>query len=108
MAISRNILFYQGANSVMQSLVSNSDGNPVDLTEFEISGKIKKHHGSANIISFSCTGYANGIILCTLDSQTTANMDAGRYVYNVDITENSTNNTIRVQHGLLVLKPSVQ
>ena len=107
MAISRNILLYQGANGVIQSAVSDANNAGVDLTNYNISAKAKKHHDSANSIIMTCNGYSNGIIVCTINSETTSSMDAGRYVYDIDITDTLTNNTIRIQHGLLVLKPNV-
>lgn len=107
MAISRNILLYQGANAVVQTEVFDANNVAVDLTVYTVTGKAKKHWGSANTTTFTCSGYANGLIQCSLDANTMTNLDAGRYVYDIDITQNSTNTTIRIQHGLMTVKPNV-
>ena len=107
MAISRNILLYQGANATVQTEVFDANNVAVDLTSYTVTGKAKKHWGSANVYTFTCTGSANGLISCTLDANTMGSLDAGRYVYDIDITQNSTNTTIRIQHGLMTVKPNV-
>ena len=107
MAISRNVLFYQGSNGVIRTSLTDASENAVDLSFFTITAKAKKHHGSQNTYVFFTEGYSNGIISCSLTAEETANMDAGRYVYDIEVTENSSNAITRIQHGLLIIKPNV-
>jgi len=52
-------------------------------------------------------GGANGTVLLTMSSNTTANIAAGRYVYDVEITGGEANTVTRVVEGIVTVTPNV-
>ena len=71
-------------------------------------GQIRKYYYSANAAAtFDTTIYAaNNTINLHLNSDVTANIAPGRYVYDT-VLKNASNNTIRVLEGIVEVSPSV-
>lgn len=106
MAIVLNVSFDQGANSQFNINVANN-GVSVDLTGYSANAHFKKHANAyANTVQvMTTTGYANGLLNISMTASETSNVNWGRYYYTVEITQNSSNTTTRIQEGILTIRP---
>lgn len=108
MAIKANLIIDQGTSFVSTLTLTNSDDVPLNLNLYTFSGQIRKHYTSSNSTSFTITGDGNtGILTLSLSANSTANLVAGRYVYDVEISEISSNNITRVVEGIVTVTPNV-
>jgi len=103
----RNITIEKSANLQIDIAVANTNGGVIDLTLYSANTCYKKHVGSANVGTITTTGYANGILRLELTGIETANIDVGRYVYETYVTHTSSNNTSRVQEGIITVNGGV-
>jgi hypothetical protein len=72
-------------------------------------GQIRKYYYSANAAAtFDTTIYAgNNTINLHLDSDVTANIAPGRYVYDVIVNDSANNMITRILEGVIDVSPSV-
>lgn len=71
------------------SLTLKSGGAPLDLTDYEFSARLKKHHNSINYFPFSIekkTPLDSGKVIIGMASSITSTITPGRYVYDVIAT----------------------
>jgi len=107
MAIKANLVVDQGATFSSTLILTDEDTNAIDLTDYTCQAQLRKHYTSSNSVSFSTSlGGANGTIVLSLTSGQTANIVAGRYVYDVEITS-SGNVVSRVVEGIVTVTPNV-
>ena len=103
-----NLVVDQGATFQTTINLTDDNGDLVDLTGYEGAGQIRKHYTSSSAAAnIAITlGDANGTITLSMSANTTANLVAGRYVYDVELTD--TSNTIsRVIEGIVTVTPQV-
>jgi hypothetical protein len=87
-----NLLIYQGADFNIDFTVENDNGTPFNLTGYTVACKIKKHYTSSSFTTVTAAVLSPataGAIQLSLGNAVTANMKAGRYVYDVVITSTS-------------------
>jgi hypothetical protein len=88
MAIKVNLVVDQGTTFQSDILLTNDQGEVLDLTNYTGAGKIKKHYSSANSVSVVVELNVNtGVMTLKLDANTSNNMRSGRYVYDVELTQ---------------------
>ena len=107
MATKANIIIDQGTTFSTTINLTDEDELPVNLTGYTGDAEIRKHYTSSNSQSFSVTlGGAAGTIALSLTALQTANLAAGRYVYDVEIT--SCSNTVsRIVEVIVTVTPEV-
>lgn len=102
-----NLVVDQGSTFETVLTLTEDDGDLVDLTGYTGSAQFRKHYTSSNATSFTVTlGGANGTVTLGLSSNTTANVVAGRYVYDVELVD-SGNIATRLIEGILTITPQV-
>jgi len=106
MAIKSNLIIDQGADYVVELDVADANGNIIDLTGHTANAQLRKHYSSNTNVAFSAGIDANNKITLTLTAAQTANIVAGRYVYDVKISANSGIVT-RVLEGVVTVTPRV-
>lgn len=107
MAIKANIIVDQGSTYSTSLDLTDDNGNPLDLTTFTAAAQMRKHYTSSNAVSFVVTTGGNtGILTLALSANSTANITAGRYLYDVELTD-SENNVTRVVEGIVTLNPNI-
>ncbi len=107
MAIKANLFVDQGTDYSTSINLTDNDGNVVSLAGYTSNGQIRKTYSSSNAVSFGVTLKANtGIVLLQLTDTQTAAMTAGRYVYDVVVTD-SANITSRIVEGIVTVTPRV-
>ena len=101
-----NLKIDQGATwSADVTLVDETD-TVLNLTGFSVRGQFRKHYGSSTGTSFTAvlvSPNTNGQITISLTGTQTNTIVPGRYVYDVEIENNST--ITRVMEGQLTVSP---
>lgn len=109
MAAKANIVIDQGADFATTVTVTDVDNNVVDLSGYTARGQIRKHYTSSTAIAFSITfnsPRSGGELVLSLSNTQTANMEAGRYVYDVELIT-SANVVSRLVGGIATVTPEV-
>ena len=109
MAAYVEITIEQGANLTSTVTVNDTQGDSVNLTTYSASAQLRKSYysSSANTLSATITGNANGQITLSMTAANTANLTPGRYVYDLIIRNSTDNSVTRVVEGTAVVLPSV-
>ena len=109
MAAYVEITIEQGANLTSTVTVNDTQGDSVNLSTYSASAQLRKSYysSSANTLSATITGNANGQITLSMTAANTANLTPGRYVYDLIIRNSVDNSVTRVVEGTAVVLPSV-
>jgi len=105
MATKANISIDQGTTFNTIISLTDDSGNPLDLSVYTAESQIRKSYSSSNAVNFNIS-LSLGEITLSLDSNTSGNLTAGRYVYDVIVTDSS-NTITRVVEGIVTVNPSV-
>jgi hypothetical protein len=99
----------QGANLTSIVTVNDAQGDAVNLTTYSAASQLRKSYysSSANTLTATITGNANGEITLTMTAANTALLTPGRYVYDLVITNSTDNSKTRVIEGTAIVLPSV-
>lgn len=110
MATVKDIFIDQGSTFAAELTVTDSSGQPFDLTGCEIFSDIKKWATDQTAIASLNCGVlgdpSQGQIFLSLEDEDTQNIPARRYVYDVIISNNA-NQLFRVAEGMVVVTPGV-
>ena len=108
MAAVSNLYIDQGADYSTTISLTDSNGDVLSLTGYTAAGQLRKTFGSSTVAATFTTALsaASGQVTLTLSDVTTASMEAGRYVYDVLITDSSGDKT-RILEGQATVTPSV-
>ncbi len=109
MAAYLEITIEQNANLTSIVTVNDAQGDAVNLTTYSASSQLRKSYysSSANTLTATVTGNANGEITLTMTAANTAALTPGRYVYDLVITNSVDNSKTRVIEGTAIVLPSV-
>lgn len=90
MAARANIIIDQGTDFDVTLTVTDDFGDIQDLEGFTAEGQIRKHYSSETLIATFETEFgvprSSGLLTIKLPRSITTNIEAGRYVYDVEIT----------------------
>jgi hypothetical protein len=107
MAIKANLVVDQGANFTATIDVADANDTVFNLTGYNVAAQMRKNYASSTATTFitSHTGVLGKINL-SLTANTTAAIEPGRYLYDVEIT--SSGGTItRVVEGIVTVTPGI-
>ena len=105
----QELFLEQGSDYVTTITIDDAVGVPFDLTDYQAKSQIKKsYYSSSATANFIITipQPESGSVQIALDSANTANIAAGRYVYDV-VIKNSSNNVTRILEGIVNVLPQV-
>ena len=106
MATKLNITVDQGSTFEEVFNIKDSNGVPVDFTTYTGASQMRKHYTSNSYASFT-VGLANtGDVTLSMTSNTTANLEPGRYLYDVEVTD-QVNATFRILEGIVTVTPNI-
>mgnify|MGYP003645100210 FL=1 len=108
MAIIANLYIDQGTDYTITVDVTDSAGDILDLTGYTATAQIRKTYTSSSLsatFTTSITAAAGQVTISLTDTQTSA-LEAGRYVYDLNI-ESSGGVKTRVIEGQAVVTPGV-
>jgi len=109
MAAKANIVVDQGADFSTTITVTDNNGSIVDLSGYTAEGQIRKHYTSSTKYDFIVTfgsPRTDGLLTLSLSSANTAAIEAGRYVYDVNLTT-SGGIVSRMVEGICTVTPRV-
>jgi len=109
MATISNLFIDQSADFTTTVTINDSAGSALDLTGYTALAMIRKTYQSTTATTFTSTFVSprtSGQITISLTDTQTAALEAGRYVYDLVITDSSGNKT-RVVEGIATVNPSV-
>lgn len=107
MAIKAHITIDQGATYSTSIDVTDDNGDPVDLTGYTGVAQMRKHYTSSNSHSFTVDVLSgSGTVTLSMNATTTANITAGRYVYDCELTDGS-GTVSRLVEGIVTVTPQV-
>lgn len=109
MAIARNLYIDQGSEFYKEFPVTDENKNVVNLSSFTASASMKKSYSSVDSIDLNANipEPSNGIVSVYLTSDQSAELAAGRYVFDLVVTNTTTNGRIRAVEGICVVNPGV-
>jgi hypothetical protein len=104
-----NLSLDAGASFSSDVDVKTEDGSPFDLTGYTIQANLSKGYSyTKNRIAFTSThDDLNGIITISLTPEQTIQLEEGRYVYDVQVTNTGTGLVTRIIEGIITVNPSV-
>lgn len=109
MAIVSNLVIDQGASFSASIDVTDSDGDALNLTGYTAAGQMRRTYSSTTATDFTASiqSASQGTVKIELTATETNAIKAGRYVYDVEITNTSTQEVIRIVEGQVEVTPGV-
>lgn len=105
----QELFLEQGTDFTSSITLDDVNGVPYNLTNVQAKSQIKKSYYSTNptaTFTIKINDPASGTIILELNNSVTANIAAGRYVYDV-VIKDSTNTVTRVLEGIVNVIPQV-
>lgn len=108
MAVTSNLILDQGSDFTVTVNYNDQDGLPKNLTGYSARSQMRKSYYSTSATNFTAniSDPINGEITLSLSSNVSANVKAGRYVYDLEVVSNA-NVVIRVVEGIITVMPEV-
>lgn len=108
MATISNLVIDQGTTFSSIISLTNQDTTPMNLTNFTVKSQFRKSYQSSTFVSFNASIYdaVNGKVQLQLNPSDTLAVDAGRYLYDIQLTS-PTGQVIRALEGLVILTPEI-
>lgn len=102
-----NIVIDQGTDFATTVSLTDSDGVQLNLTGMSAASQIRKTFSSSNSTAFT-TALANnnGTLTLSLTNSITSALAAGRYVYDVELTDSAAVKS-RILEGMVTVTPEV-
>lgn len=105
MALKANLVIDQGTTFASSIEVLDENDNAIELSNYVARGQMRKTYTSSNAVSFTTTTNT-GILVISLTAGQTANITAGRYVYDVELVDTQ-NTVVRILEGIVTITPEV-
>ena len=107
MATKANLFIDQGTTYETVLTLTDEDGNVLDLTDATAASQIRKSYSSSLAAEFTTSiNVSAGEITLTLTADQTGSIVAGRYVYDVELTD-AENKITRIVEGIVTVNPQV-
>lgn len=107
MAIKANLVIDQGTDYSTSISLQNDEGEAANLVGYTANAQIRKTYSSSNSHTFTTSiDDTSGIIILSLSDTQTANIAAGRYVYDVYVSD-SFGVVSRIVEGIVTITPRV-
>ena len=99
----------QGSNFSVNLDLTNDDGAAINVAGFTFTSSIRKSYYSSNVtanLTVTIANSAAGNVALSMNAATTANIVAGRYLYDVKMVR--TDSTVsRVIEGIITVFPQI-
>ena len=107
MATKTNLVIDQGSTFSVELNLTDDNGDPLGLVGYTATSQLRKWYTSSNPAAAFTTNInvANGSITLSLTSDETSSLTAGRYVYDVEIQDNTS--VTRIIEGIVTVTPQV-
>jgi len=107
MAVTSNLVLDQGSDFSITINYNNEDGSSKNLSGYTARSQMRRSYYSttATTLTANISDASNGEITLSLAANTTANLKAGRYVYDLEVVTG--NSVVRVVEGIITVLPEV-
>jgi hypothetical protein len=107
MAIKANIVVDQGSTFATSINITDTSDGVINLSGYSGAAQMRKHFTSSNAVPFVVNILPDdGEVRLSLNANTTTDIPAGRYVYDVELTD--TNGVVsRIVEGIVTVTPNV-
>jgi len=104
-----NLYIDQGSTYSNIITVASSTGSALDLTNYTVASQIRKSYGSSTAYDFTASVYnaVDGKVRLQLTSTESSAIPAGRYLYDIEITNTNTSAKTRILEGIVVVTPEI-
>jgi hypothetical protein len=104
-----NLYVDQGSTYSNIITVASTSGSALDLSGYTIASQMRKSYGSSTYYTFTASVYdaATGKVRLQLTSTQTSAIPAGRYLYDIEITNTSTSAKTRILEGIVIVTPEI-
>lgn len=105
-----DLFLEQGEDFSADITLDSINGTPYDLTNYSVKSQIKSSYWSCETsatFNSSISANGTGIISLSLPNSVTANLSSGKYVYDIFLTDISSNTRSKVLEGTVYIDPSV-
>ncbi len=106
MATKVNLFVDQGATFSTTVDFVDAANAVIDFSTYTGAGQIRKHYTSNTAVELGINLANTGVVTLSLTANQTANMTAGRYVYDVEVIDVA-NVTSRIIEGIVTVNPNV-
>jgi hypothetical protein len=107
MATKANLSIDQGTTFETVLTLTDEEGNVLNLTDASAASQIRKSYSSTLTAQFTTSiNVAQGEITLSLTANQTGNIVAGRYVYDVELTD-ADDAITRIVEGIVTVNPQV-
>jgi hypothetical protein len=107
MAVKSNIVIDQGTHFEVTINLRDANTTVITLDGFVANAQLRKYYTSSTKHDFNVTISANtGEVTIAMSANTSANIPAGRYLYDCVLTSN-TNIVSRIVEGIATINPRV-
>lgn len=97
----------QGTDYEVTLTLTDENGNILDLSNSNTAAQIRKSYTSLSFTEFATSiNSSAGEISLSLTADQTGALEAGRYVYDVELTD-ATNSVSRIVEGVVTITPQV-
>lgn len=109
MATTANLFVDSGSDYSNIITIASSTGGALDLTNYTVKSQMRKSYGSSTYYDFTATVYdaPTGKIRLQITAANTSLIPAGRYLYDIEITNTNTSAKTRVLEGIVVVTPEI-
>jgi hypothetical protein len=106
MATKANLVIDQGSTFSTDLTLKDENGDPLNLSGYSANSQMRKWYTSSSPTAvFTTEVLDTGVITLSLNANQTGSITAGRYVYDVEITDGSA--VSRVVEGIITVTPQV-
>jgi hypothetical protein len=106
MAQKVNIVIDQGTTFSTSYTFTNDNDDPIDFTTYTGASQMRKSYSSTTFQAFTVGLNSNGVITLGMSANTTSAITAGRYLYDLEVTD-STGVKSRLVEGIVTVTPEI-
>lgn len=107
MATKVNLVIDQGADFSTNITLKEDDGTFLDLSNYTGASQLRRHYTSTTSTAFTLTlGGNTGTVTMAMNASTTGSLTAGRYVYDLELTDDG-GAVSRIVEGIATVTPNV-
>ena len=97
-----------GATFSTEIIVSEDNGTGKNLVNYSVASQLRKSYYSSTATDFdiNITDSSNGIFVMGISAANTANLRAGRYVFDVELENTNDGTVTRIFEGVITVLPN--
>lgn len=109
MAQTYNLFLDQGATFKANVTIRDAAGDVRDISGNSARSQFRRSYISSNAFTFTATVPVgtDGNVFLTMNSDTTANVTAARYLYDIELVNDSNQEVERVAEGVVIVSPEI-